>query len=80
MSKQPGGVQGPADVLMVMSYVVLVGGIAGMAFLIANGYFLLGIVVLLAGVFFFALGLTLATMAHNTPVRAPRKTREKLKL
>ena len=80
MSKQPGGAQGPADVLMVMSYVVLAVGIASMAFLIANGRFLVGVLALLAGVFFFALGLTVATMAQNAPSRTTREQRAKLKL
>ena len=64
-----------------MSYVVLAGGIGGMAFLIANGRFILGVVGLLLGFFFFSLGLTLATIAENLPNRPqPRRSRPKLKL
>jgi hypothetical protein len=79
VSKQPSA-QGPADVLRVMSYVILTLGIVGMAFLIANGRFLLGGLGLLIGVFFFALGLTVATMADNTPTRAQQRQRPKLKI
>lgn len=82
MSKQPSGAQGPADVLMVMSYVVLAMGIGSMAFLIANGNFIVGVLSLLGGVFFFALGLTIATMAQNQQQarRPASNTRPKLKL
>ncbi len=65
---------------MVMSYVVLALGIGAMAFLIATGYFIFGVLALLGGVFFFALGLTIATMAQNTAARTARQVRNKLKL
>ena len=80
MSKQPGNLQGPADVLRVMAYVLLVLGIVGMAYLIANGWFLLGVVTMIIAVFLFALGLTVAMMADNATTRPQPKTRPKLKL
>ncbi len=63
-----------------MSFVMLAAGIAAMALLIANGRLLFGLACLLFGVFFFALGLTVATMADNTPTKAERQARPKLKL
>lgn len=79
MSKQPSA-QGPADVLRVMSYVILGGGIAAMSFLIANGRILLGLAALLIGIFFFALGLTVATMAESATAKPQQQKRPKLKL
>lgn len=79
MSKQPSA-QGPADVLRVMSYVILAGGIVAMSFLIANGHVLFGLAGLLIGIFFFALGLTVATMADGATARPQQRKRPKLKL
>ena len=64
-----------------MSFVMMAAGIGGMAYLIANGYLVLGIASVLFGVFLFALGFTLATMAENAPTRTQqRQARPKLKL
>lgn len=63
-----------------MSYVVLAGGMGAMAFLIANGRLLFGLASLLLGVFFFALGLTVATMADSATARPQQQKRPKLKL
>lgn len=65
---------------MVMSYVMLAAGIGSMAFLIANGSFIAGVLALLVGVFVFALGLTVATMVQNAPTRPTRQQKPKLKL
>lgn len=63
-----------------MSYVILVVGIGVMAYLISQGYFFPGVGALIGGTFLFSLGLTISTMAENTPIKTQRTPRPKLKL
>ena len=71
---------GPADLLRIMSYVVLAVGIALMAYLISQGYFFPGVGALIGGTFLFALGLAVSMIAENAQARAQRAARPKLKL